>query len=119
VNNGEYRVTLQATDNDGGVTEASFVTSVGNLAPLANAGPDQVSNEGELVAFHGSATDPGVLDELTYAWDLDYDGVTFTPDRSGPMCPRRSEMDLPPLVAKVEDGDGGKLLTQSIWWLTT
>lgn len=80
IDNDIYTVRLRVRDNDGGVSEDFLIIEVGNLPPLVDAGPDQVSNEGSLVSFSGTATDPGGLDKLSYAWDLNYDGRTFTPD---------------------------------------
>ncbi len=80
VNNELYTVRLQVKDNDGGVTEDFLTVNVGNLPPLVNAGPDQVTTEGSAVVLNGTATDPGKLDKLTYAWDLNYDGSTFIAD---------------------------------------
>jgi hypothetical protein len=80
VDDGDYVVRFRAEDNDGGVSEVVFFAHVANLAPRVDAGPDQVSDEGDAVAFSGSASDPGASDRLSYAWDLDYDGANFTPD---------------------------------------
>lgn len=79
--NGSYTSRLWVRDNDGGMTEKFLTVEVSNRPPLVDAGPDLVTTEGSEVAFSGMADDPGTLDELTYAWDFNYDGRTFTPDR--------------------------------------
>jgi PKD repeat protein len=110
VDNGEYVVRVRADDNDGGVTEALFTVHVGNLPPVVEAGPDRVTDEGARVTFSGAASDPGVLDTLSYAWDLDYDGTSFTPDVLGPVASAAYSDGPAEVVAalRVEDKDGGQ-----------
>ena len=107
---GEYEVRFRAEDNDGGVSEAVAIARVGNLAPRVDAGPDQVAEEGTSVTFSGSASDAGVNDELSYAWDLDYDGVSFRPDAYGRQATTVYRDGPAELVAalRVQDGDGGQ-----------
>lgn len=50
--------------------------------PTAVPGGPYVLNEGSSITISGSATDPDVGDTHTYAWDLNYDGVTFDVDYS-------------------------------------
>jgi uncharacterized protein (DUF952 family) len=58
-----------------------------NNPPLADAGGPYLVGEGGSISLDGSAsTDPDIPtgDSITlYEWDLDYDGVTFTPDTTG------------------------------------
>jgi hypothetical protein len=109
---GDYVVRFRAEDNDGGVSEVVFLAHVANLAPRVDAGPDQVSDEGDVVAFSGSASDPGASDTLSYAWDLDYDGASFTPDAYGPTASTVYPDGPAEVVAalRVRDGDGGQSL---------
>ena len=69
---GLYSGLLTATDQDGNVGMSTFVISVGNLAPVANAGPDMSSKWGDPVTLQGSAFDPGTDEQpfLTYSWDF-------------------------------------------------
>jgi hypothetical protein len=69
---GVYSGLLTATDQDGNVAMATFSISVGNLAPVANAGPDMSSEWGDGVTLQGSALDPGTDEQpfLTYSWDF-------------------------------------------------
>jgi PKD repeat protein len=71
-----------------------------------------VTTEGSSVVFSGTASDPGVFDSLSYAWDLDYDGLTFTPDAFGPAALAAYPDGPAAIVAalRVEDKDGGKAL---------
>jgi len=72
---GIYTVTLTVTDNDGGIGTNTMTVTVNNVAPVADAGADQDSNEGSEVSFTGSATDAG-SDTLSYSWDFDFsDGI--------------------------------------------
>src|SRR5206468_4508188 len=65
--NGTYTATIEVTDS-GGTGSDSLVLTVANVAPTANAGPDLTCNEGSTAVFHGSASDPGTADSLTYTW---------------------------------------------------
>jgi len=67
---GSYAVTLSVSDGDGGIGTSVAHVTVRNVAPVAAAGGDATSNEGDTVAFAGSATDAGAADVLTYAWDF-------------------------------------------------
>jgi hypothetical protein len=51
---------------------ATFSVSVGNLAPVANAGPDMSSEWGDPVTLQGSALDPGTDEQpfLSYSWNF-------------------------------------------------
>jgi PKD repeat protein len=84
VDDGDYEVRLYAKDDAGAVSQATLVVHVRNVAPQAEAGPDQVVDEGGTLDFTGQASDPGVLDTLTYTWDFDYDGAEFNADATGP-----------------------------------
>ncbi len=112
LDNGNYLVHLRVEDDDGGVTKASFVTYVSNLPPIVDAGPDQVVDEGDSVTFRDIATDPGVHDTLTYAWDLNYDGLTFTPDAFGPTVSTIYPDGPATIVAAlhVQDKDGAQTI---------
>lgn len=78
---GTYSASLQVTDSDGNVATTSFNVPIGNLAPVANAGPDMSAEWGVPVTLVGSALDPGTDEQpfLTYSWSFG-DG---TPSASG------------------------------------
>jgi PKD repeat protein len=80
--NGVYTVTLTVADDSGAADTVALSLIVLNANPVVDAGPDQIVDEGVQVNFVGSATDPGD-DSLSYAWDFDYDGNTFTVEASG------------------------------------
>jgi hypothetical protein len=69
---GTYSGLLTATDMTGLSSTTTFIVSVANLAPFVSAGPDATTAWGRLVAFSGSATDPGSADQptLAYSWDF-------------------------------------------------
>ncbi len=108
---------LRVSDGDGGVTTVDATISVDNVAPAASIGGPTNVNEGQTVVLTGSASDvPG--DTLTYAWDLDNDGVfgeTGTDAANGDengLNPTfdATNLDGPttvPIHLRVSDDDGG------------
>ena len=76
--NGVYTATLTVTSTSGLVASDTLVVSVGNVAPQAQAGPDQTVEAtpgGTLVSFSGGFSDPGALDTVSLSWDFG-DGQT-------------------------------------------
>ena len=47
-----------------------FCSQAANIAPIANAGPDQSVTAGDLVTLDGSASSDPDSDSLTYSWTL-------------------------------------------------
>ncbi len=92
--NGNYLVTLVATDKDNGVGTTAYSFDVSNRAPTVTAvNAPAAGVEGTPISFTAAASDPGPNDEaagLTFAWSVAKDGafyvsgmgatVTFTPD---------------------------------------
>jgi hypothetical protein len=78
---GVFSGELTATDADGNVGVADFSVTIGNLAPVANAGPDMSTEWGLPITLAGSAVDPGADEQpfLNYKWSFG-DG---TPSASG------------------------------------
>ena len=69
--NGNYNVVLTVTDKDGAVTTQTVVAKVDNVAPtIVSIVKPTTIKEGESVSFTATATDPGVLDTLTYSWNF-------------------------------------------------
>lgn len=67
---GLYSGLLTATDVTGLVSTTTFSVTIANLPPVVTAGPDTTAAWGRLVAFNGSAVDPGANDQatLSYSW---------------------------------------------------
>ena len=75
MDNGIYTVTLTVNDDDGGVGVDTLTVTVNNVAPTVDAGSDQTVDEGDVVSFSGSFTDPGSADTYVIDWDFG-DGLT-------------------------------------------
>ncbi|MFH1921320.1 MAG: PKD domain-containing protein, partial [Planctomycetota bacterium] len=104
VDNGVYIVTLTITDNDLGVGTDTLTVTVINVAPIVAAGPDQTANEGDLVSFVGSFTDPGTLDTHTIVWDFgdgNWDSGSLTTNH------RYADNGSYTVTLTVTDNDGG------------
>ncbi len=108
---------LRVSDGDGGVTTVDATITVNNVAPTASIGGPTSVNEGQTIVLAGTGSDvPG--DTLTYAWDLDDDGVfgetgtdAANGDENGPNPSfDAANLDGPataPIHLRVSDGDGG------------
>jgi PKD repeat protein len=69
--NGNYNVVLTVTDKDGAATTQTVVAKVDNIAPtIVSIVKPTTIKEGESVLFKATATDPGILDTLTYSWNF-------------------------------------------------
>jgi PKD repeat protein len=75
VEGGVYTVTLTVRDG-GGLTDVDYVVISVNLAPIANAGPDQDVNIGGTVSFSANAStdDTDTLVTLNFTWSFAYGG---------------------------------------------
>jgi len=104
VDDGVFTVTVTVTDDDGDSDVTSAQITINNVDPTINllAG-DLVGNEGDLLTWEAQASDPGVLDVLTYSWDFG-DGNTAT----GQVVSNTFENEGQYVVQlTVTDGDGG------------
>jgi PKD repeat protein len=81
--NGSFTVGLRVTDKFGESDTATAEVTVNNVDPAANAGDPKTSDEGEIVAFSGSFTDPGTDDTHTITWDFG----DSSPTVSGTLTP--------------------------------
>ena len=70
--NGLYTAILIVTDDDGGVGIDIMNVNVLNVIPVANAGPNQVTFDGEIILLNaGNSWDtPSDLPNLEYNWDF-------------------------------------------------
>jgi PKD repeat protein len=75
-------VALRVTDDKGASHTATTQVKVENVAPMAEAGGPYAGQVGSPITLAGTATDPGLVDQmgLTYRWDFG-DGT----EGSGPM----------------------------------
>jgi PKD repeat protein len=71
---GTYIVTLRVDDGQGGADTDDATVIIDNVPPTAEAGGPYTGAEGSPILLTGS----GSPEPLTYAWDLDYDGVFET-----------------------------------------
>jgi PKD repeat protein len=108
--NGEYVVTLVASDEDGGSTTVSKTIVVTNIAPQGATitGATGTSPEGTAITLGNSFADPGSADTHTHQWSVTKNGAvygssgagagyTFTPDDNGSYV----------VTLTVTDDDGG------------
>ena len=73
----QYVIGVTVQDSANGSDAESLKVTVNNAAPVANAGADVTTVEGQSVPFTGSFTDLGTLDTHTILWDFG-DGSTVT-----------------------------------------
>lgn len=119
VDQGTLTNTFAVTDDDTTTTLNRSVTVL-NVAPtlFGLSVPGGTIVTGETANFSVSASDPGVLDDLTFAWDLDGDGLfddAITNQGNGGSA-SDSVVFLAPasppnslgLGVRVFDGDGGQ-----------
>lgn len=68
---GEYTVTVQVADDDGGIGSDAFLVTVPNSAPVVDAGPGQTATEGQTVRLAPATFTDGARDAAhtaTVAW---------------------------------------------------
>ena len=79
VDNGTYTLTVTASDGDGGFAESITTFEVQNVGPSIDLSGSSLSFDGgdyvgETFAYNVDAvSDPGVLDKLTYLWEVTND----------------------------------------------
>ena len=106
---GVYSIALRVTDSDGGVGLAATSVTI-HSAPIAEAGGPFTGSEGAPIALQGSGSDADG-DPLTYAWDLDNDGVFESP---GQVVTNTWADDGSYTVGlQVSDGRGGIAIDQA------
>jgi PKD repeat protein len=106
--NGLYNVNLTISDDDGSHNFMIYKIIIQNVAPIVDAGEDKSIDEGTMLNFNGSFTDPGIYDTHTYEWDFDYNNTTFDVDASGQYVSYVWKDDHIGYVAlRITDNDGG------------
>lgn len=101
-------VKLRVTDADNNSQTVSVAIDVTNVAPTSNAGDDQTVNEAALVNLHGTATDPGIPDTLTFGWHVVSSNGQVIPDGVGPdfsFTPNDNGVYTVTLTVTDDDGD--------------
>ena len=104
-------ISLQVSDGTGSVTTFTTLT-INNLPPVADAGRPYTINEGQPVTLDASGSSDAGGDVLTYAWDLDNDGVFDDATGESPTISWTGLQALElidggyTLAVKVTDGDG-------------
>ncbi len=79
--NGQVTGEPTFTPNATAIVKLSFATPVNQL-PLANAGPDQSVNEGDLVTLDGTLSSDPDNDPITYLWTAPF-GITLSSGSAG------------------------------------
>ncbi|HIH89607.1 TPA: PKD domain-containing protein [Candidatus Bathyarchaeota archaeon] len=102
-----YTVTLTAMDDIGLTSSDMMTVTVANVDPTAEAGPDANGNIDEVLTFNGDASDVGICDVLTYAWDFG-DGSQIVSEVDMKTATHAySESGIYTVTLTVTDGDGG------------
>ncbi|MBN1682088.1 PKD domain-containing protein, partial [Candidatus Bathyarchaeota archaeon] len=78
INDGTYIVRLTITDDDGSTNYIEHNVIVTNLPPIMESIGTQNVNEGVLLTFTATATDPGINDVLTFSLIGDNHGASIT-----------------------------------------
>jgi PKD repeat protein len=101
-------IALRVTDDDGGWDLDVTAVTVVNVPPRVEAGEDKEGFEVSTFTFNGSFYDPGANDTHEYAWDFDYDGISFDVEATGQSVEHTFIDDFDGDIAlRVTDDDGG------------
>ncbi len=102
---GEFVVGVRVRDDDGGAAVGSTTVVVVNAPPTVELVAPAFANQGEQVEITCLATDPGD-DTLTYAFDLDGDGIYEVADSPTPTRRRSfNQQGTFTVRCRVSDGD--------------
>src|SRR5207249_8982718 len=86
----------------------TMTVTVNNVDPTANAGADQIVNEGDLVTLTGTFTDPGTADTQTHLWHVvASNGQIIADGHSGTFSFTPNDNGTYTATYTVTDDDGG------------
>ena len=112
VDNGNYTVTVQVTDDDAGMGSDLVEVTVNNVAPTVTVGPDATLTSGETFEFTGGFSDPGIIDH-PWSWVIDWGTPPTTTgstnDQGAPIMASRQvcAAGAYEVTLTVTDKDGG------------
>jgi PKD repeat protein len=99
---GVFIVGLRVTDDDGGVGQDTITVTINNVAPKAFANGPYSANEGAVIFFNATYSDPGA-DTVTYLWDFG-DGSSSTQKDPAHVY---SDNGIYTVILMVTDDEGG------------
>jgi PKD repeat protein len=76
---GVYYATMRVTDDNAAYTEDTIAITVVNSPPVADAGPDQIVDEGDTVYFDGTTSSDTPSDEPLLEYDWTFGGKGTNP----------------------------------------
>ncbi len=122
--NGLFNTRIMIRDDDGNSVEKTLAVTVRNVAPtIQSTGGPYVIDEGSSLTLAATATDPALaFDPLTFAWDLNGDGIFSDATGANPTLTwstlRTFGIVNGPathtLRLQVSDGDGGVVTSDAI-----
>jgi|GEM_PF-1273229 len=107
---GSYTVTVTVTDDDGGVGIDTLTVAVANVAPSVDAGADQAADEGSVVSFSGSFTDPGAdiwTATVDYGDSTGVEPLSLNLDKRYASSHTYGDNGIYTVTVTVTDDDGG------------
>ena len=72
---GQVKLTLKVTDDDGGEGTDEATLTLANVAPVAHTNGPYTGTEGSATQLNGTATDAGTNDTFTYLWTVSTAGI--------------------------------------------
>ena len=113
LDDGVYTVTLTVDDGDGGQDVQTMTTTVANVAPTLTGSCPASATEGTDASFALTATDPGVLDVLSWSLSSTASGASLTASTGASSgvswMPTYTDAQAGTVTLDVDldDGDGG------------